>query len=150
MLDRAQFHALGRAHALEGGGPVYATAMPNYKLDHSVGVNGCYEINFDEPETYFADGFGWFGYSENLIVPLSGGWGVLVAEHFHAVVAGSSSFVETLLGLVTLSPDEMALILVRRWKELGEIGLPSPWLARLLERIYGAEEAASFKSEGST
>ena len=48
---------------------------------------------------------------------------------------------------VTLSPDEMALLLVRRWKELGEIGLPSPWLPSLLEATYGSEEAARLTAD---
>ena len=145
MLDRTQFHAIGQAHARDGGGAVYVTALPDYELGPSLGMNGWYEIDFNDPQTYYGDS--WCGHLESLIVPISGRWAVLVAEHYHALVAGSSDFVETLLEQVTLSPDEMALLLVRRWKELGEIGLPSPWLPSLLEATYGSEEAARLTAD---
>jgi hypothetical protein len=149
LLDRAQFHAIGQAHAVEGGGPVYVTRLRDYSLDLPWGEeNGCHEIDFADPRTYFSDDHNpSYRYGESIIVPMSGRWGVLVAEHYHAVVAGSRSFVETLLLHVTLSPDEMALLLVRRWKELAEIGLPSPWLPSLLQTIYGSEEAARLTAE---
>jgi hypothetical protein len=147
LLDRTQFHALGQAHAVEGNGPVYVTGLRGYSLDLPWGEeNGCHEIDFADPETYFSpdDYNPMYRYGESIIVPMSGSWGVLVAEHYHAVVAGSREFVETLLRDVTLSPDEMALLLVRRWKELE---LPSPWLPSLLETIYGPEEAARLTAD---
>jgi hypothetical protein len=148
LLDRAQFHALGQAHVREGGGPVYVTGLRGHELDLPPREeNACHEIDFNDPQTYFADDYPPYRYGESLIVPISGRWGVLVAEHYHAVVAGTTGFVQTLLEHVTLSPEEMALLLVRRWNELAEIGLPSPWLPSLLQTIYGSEEAARLTAD---
>jgi hypothetical protein len=148
MLDRTQFHALGQAHASEGGGPVYITAVPDYQLDLPWGEeNGCYEIDFGDPQTYFSEEPRAYMWVESLIVPISGKWGVLIAENVHAVVAGSRHFVDAVLSNTTLDADEMALISVRRWKEFAEIGLPSPWLPSLLETMYGSDKAARLAAD---
>jgi hypothetical protein len=148
MLDRTQFHAIGQAHASDGDGPVYVVTVADYELDFSCGEkNGCYALDFSDPKTYYSDDYRAYMSVESLIVPISGRWGVLIAEHFHAVVAGSRSFVDAVLSNTTLDSEEMALILVRRWKELGEIGLPSPWLPSLLETMYGSEEAARLAAD---
>ena len=79
---------------------------------------------------------------ESIIVPVSGAWGVLVAEDDHAIVGGSPRFVETVLSHTTLFPDEMVLILIRRTADRATVGASRAWLPGLLEIVYGSKEAS--------
>ena len=147
MLDRTQFHAIGQAHAAEGGGPVYVTVIPD-QLDRPWRTeNRCYEIDFSNSQTYFSDDFRAYMTVENLIAPLNGSWAVLIADFGYAVVAGSRAFVDAVLEGVTLDADEMALLFMRMWKEYAEIGLPHPNLDAFLETMYGRTEAARLAAD---
>ena len=143
MLDRTQFYSVGKAHEVEGAGSVYVITIADHLLDFSCGEkNGCYPIDFGDPHTYFSTDYRAYHSVDNLILPISGKWAILIADEGHAVVAGSQHFVDTMLTHCTLSVDEMALLFVRRRKELRDIGLPSLWLDSFLEAIYGPKRAA--------
>jgi hypothetical protein len=170
MLDRTQFDALGRAHAVEGGGRVYVIPLVDFVLDFDSGrkrdvaftdefgglgtgrpggaqavwdERGFYAVDFSAPRTYYSEEYRAYMSCESIIVPVRGRWGVLVAEDDHAIVGGSPQFIETVLSHLSLEPEEMALILIRRQEQWASgTGKSIAWLPGLLETIYGSAEAA--------
>ena len=167
MLDRAQFDAVGRAHAAGGGGPVYVVPLSDFGLEfdsqrdsgaafaddfRSLGKgrpgaapvwaeSGLYPIDFGDPTTYYSEEYRAYMSIESIFVPASGAWGVLVAEDDFAVAAGSPRFIEHLLAYVGHQIEEMARTFIRQQGEWAGSVLPVGWSLRLLETIYGPTEA---------
>lgn len=99
-----------------------------------------WELDLSESDPY--DGIPFI--RENSLFSQEGGWGLLVSDENHALVAGDETFVQTLVS--ALDPPDLdahALRFLAQWVELrARAGRGYDWLPVLLAHLYGEGRAA--------
>ncbi len=82
---------------------------------------------------------------ENCHFSMNGLWGISISQEFHAVVGGSSEFINELQGQLQPDPSRQLEEFLNCWEQNQQrIDSSTKWIAPLLKNLYGEAQAKAF------
>jgi hypothetical protein len=135
ILKEEQFKAIAAASADVGEDSAQCVITEGLTIDGLPSELECYPVPLNSYGEYktLTDSFPIM--QENAMISVSGAWGLLISQEFHAVLGGSEHFINAFKRTYLAADSDMANFVLAWEGNAHRIGSDISWMARLLNHI---------------